>query len=65
MGSLCNFEEGLCGWQTDDFWRRHSGSTPTALTGPSSDHTLQTPNGKQSNTNQKNLYQTFIILYHY
>nr|XP_033506272.1 zonadhesin-like isoform X2 [Epinephelus lanceolatus] len=39
----CNFEQDLCQWSqllTDVFdWTRHSGSTPTMLTGPSSDHT--------------------------
>ncbi|XP_061696356.1 zonadhesin-like isoform X2 [Syngnathoides biaculeatus] len=39
----CNFEEGLCEWNqlfTDAFdWTRLSGSTPTIMTGPSSDHT--------------------------
>ncbi|XP_068456117.1 zonadhesin [Clinocottus analis] len=39
----CNFEEDLCQWNqllTDVFdWTRHSGSTPTMMTGPSSDHT--------------------------
>ena len=40
----CNFDSGLCyGWQqsdTDVFnWTRHTGSTPSLETGPSSDHT--------------------------
>ncbi|XP_049889142.1 zonadhesin-like isoform X9 [Epinephelus moara] len=39
----CNFEQDLCQWSqllTDVFdWTRHSGSTPTMMTGPSSDHT--------------------------
>ncbi|KAM6919975.1 uncharacterized protein PEZ65_012019 [Lycodopsis pacificus] len=39
----CNFEQGLCQWNqllTDVFdWTRYSGSTPTMMTGPSSDHT--------------------------
>ncbi|XP_041804903.1 zonadhesin [Chelmon rostratus] len=39
----CNFEQDLCQWSqlladvVD--WTRHSGSTPTMMTGPSSDHT--------------------------
>ncbi|XP_068594204.1 uncharacterized protein wu:fb63a08 isoform X2 [Cebidichthys violaceus] len=39
----CNFEQDLCQWNqllTDVFdWTRYSGSTPTMMTGPSSDHT--------------------------
>lgn len=39
----CAFEQDLCGFtqlMTDVFdWTRHSGSTPTAMTGPSADHT--------------------------
>ncbi|XP_039999689.1 MAM and LDL-receptor class A domain-containing protein 1-like [Xiphias gladius] len=39
----CNFEQDLCQWSqllADVFdWTRHSGSTPTMMTGPSSDHT--------------------------
>ncbi|XP_034146822.1 MAM and LDL-receptor class A domain-containing protein 2 isoform X3 [Esox lucius] len=39
----CNFEQDLCGFNqllTDVFdWMRHSGSTPTVMTGPSADHT--------------------------
>ncbi|XP_051260918.1 zonadhesin-like isoform X2 [Dicentrarchus labrax] len=39
----CNFEQDLCQWSnilTDVFdWTRNSGSTPTMMTGPSSDHT--------------------------
>ncbi|KAL0965981.1 hypothetical protein UPYG_G00289030 [Umbra pygmaea] len=39
----CDFEQDLCGFDqllTDVFdWTRHSGSTPTVMTGPSSDHT--------------------------
>ncbi|KAM3604152.1 uncharacterized protein V6R79_007108 [Siganus canaliculatus] len=40
----CDFERDLCQWSqllTDVFdWSRHRGSTPTMMTGPSSDHTL-------------------------
>ncbi|XP_043540792.1 MAM domain-containing protein 2-like, partial [Chiloscyllium plagiosum] len=39
----CNFDLDLCSWtqsKTDDLdWKRISGSTPSALTGPSYDHT--------------------------
>ncbi|XP_077371361.1 MAM and LDL-receptor class A domain-containing protein 1 [Festucalex cinctus] len=39
----CNFENDLCQWNqlvADVFdWTRQSGSTPTLMTGPSSDHT--------------------------
>nr|XP_043887479.1 zonadhesin-like isoform X4 [Solea senegalensis] len=39
----CSFDNDLCSWNqmiTDAFdWTRHSGSTPTPMTGPSADHT--------------------------
>uniref|UniRef100_A0A8C2EF89 MAM domain-containing protein n=1 Tax=Cyprinus carpio TaxID=7962 RepID=A0A8C2EF89_CYPCA len=39
----CDFEKDICAWTqlaTDVFdWTRHRGSTPTSMTGPSSDHT--------------------------
>ncbi|KAG5286596.1 hypothetical protein AALO_G00016710 [Alosa alosa] len=39
----CNFDNSLCSWHqlpTDSFdWTWQSGSTPTLMTGPSSDHT--------------------------
>ncbi|XP_059507175.1 IgGFc-binding protein-like [Stegostoma tigrinum] len=42
-GLGCNFDSDLCTWtqsKTDDLdWKRISGSTPSAVTGPSYDHT--------------------------
>ncbi|KAL4635942.1 IgGFc-binding protein-like isoform X1 [Arapaima gigas] len=39
----CSFEKDICSWNqlhTDSFdWTRQRGSTPTSMTGPSSDHT--------------------------
>lgn len=39
----CDFETNLCGWTNDvhdDYdWKYHGGRTPTAGTGPSTDHT--------------------------
>ncbi|XP_041367445.1 MAM and LDL-receptor class A domain-containing protein 2-like [Gigantopelta aegis] len=45
----CTFESGLCGWvdvSTSRYqWEKHSGSTHSAISGPSTDHTLKTPAG--------------------
>eukprot|EP00794_Sanderia_malayensis_P017044 gene17044-18759_t len=46
----CNFETGLCTWTNartgDDFdWLRNSGPTPSASTGPGTDHTTGTTKG--------------------
>ena len=42
----CNFESGLCGWQDMSnglyAWERHNGTTPSAISGPSADHTYGT-----------------------
>lgn len=48
--NLCDFEsEDICGFEMEspDYisWMRMNGSTPTAGTGPDSDHTLGTKNG--------------------
>ncbi|KAK0068562.1 MAM and LDL-receptor class A domain-containing protein 2, partial [Biomphalaria pfeifferi] len=47
--STCTFETDLCGFTqdtTDNFdWDRHKGYTSTITTGPTTDHTLQTPAG--------------------
>lgn len=46
----CTFELGLCHWSqdtTDDFdWSSTQGSTSTARTGPTTDHTLQNLQGR-------------------
>ncbi|XP_059480831.1 tyrosine-protein kinase receptor-like [Neocloeon triangulifer] len=49
VNSRCNFESGLCGWRNvgnkELNWTRHSGKTPTNLTGPSVDHTYNNSSG--------------------
>ena len=47
----CTFEHGLCNWQhetvdSDLKWHLHSGPTNSRETGPPSDHTTQTLEGK-------------------
>jgi len=49
----CDFEKGLCTWVNslnivdDEFdWTRGSGGTPSGFTGPSTDHTTGSKNGK-------------------
>lgn len=46
----CDFEDDFCSWtntRDDQFdWTRLKGTTPTAATGPSGDHTLGTPAGQ-------------------
>lgn len=46
---MCDFEDGSCNWQqhTDDHWDwvRLSGSSASHDTGPSSDHTTNSPYG--------------------
>ena len=41
---ICQFETGLCGWQDMSTglyaWERHNGTTPSPVSGPSSDHTF-------------------------
>ena len=45
----CNFEVGLCGYtniQGDQFdWTRAKGGTPSVMTGPTYDHTTNSPQG--------------------
>ncbi|KAH3887675.1 hypothetical protein DPMN_011693 [Dreissena polymorpha] len=42
VGFVCNFDTDVCGWTqdtTDNFdWTRYRGSTTTAGTGPTNDH---------------------------
>jgi MAM domain, meprin/A5/mu len=49
VNSWCTFEDGMCGWRNvgnkELEWNRHSGKTPTNLTGPSVDHTLNNSSG--------------------
>uniref|UniRef100_A0A3P8XN93 Zonadhesin-like n=1 Tax=Esox lucius TaxID=8010 RepID=A0A3P8XN93_ESOLU len=57
----CNFEQDLCGFNqllTDVFdWMRHSGSTPTVMTGPSADHTT----GSKTTFCEEIIYVLFIF----
>ena len=49
LSALCGFEHGMCKYikdTTGDFdWTRTKGATTSIGTGPSADHTLQTPQG--------------------
>ncbi|XP_025085553.1 MAM and LDL-receptor class A domain-containing protein 1-like [Pomacea canaliculata] len=50
LPASCDFEQGQCAWSNDDAdddfdWIRSQGSTITANTGPTSDHTLQNIKG--------------------
>ena len=53
VSANCTFEEGYCGWSNEDGdkldWGRNYGSTLSANTGPSVDHTTQTDTGKKLN----------------
>ncbi|KAK7098916.1 hypothetical protein V1264_003131 [Littorina saxatilis] len=55
----CTFESGLCGWnqdKSDNFdWTSHTGTTSSAGTGPTSDHTLRTRAGQHDLRLQWNL----------
>lgn len=47
----CDFESGFCSWTNDHGndqfdWIRHKGRTASVGTGPSTDHTLGTTQGK-------------------
>jgi hypothetical protein len=49
VNSWCTFENGMCGWRNVNdkelMWNKHSGKTPTNLTGPSVDHTYNNSSG--------------------
>ena len=54
----CDFEADMCTWlnvpRSDDFdWLRGSGSTPSSYTGPSTDHSTNSPVGKSHSKNCK------------
>ncbi|ESO97870.1 hypothetical protein LOTGIDRAFT_152977 [Lottia gigantea] len=54
----CNFEKDMCSWKNtragDDFdWIMGAGSTPSRYTGPTTDHTTKSTNGKITSLNTK------------
>ena len=60
----CNFTNDMCYWSqsiNDDFdWTFHAGSTSSAGTGPSADHTTGRTTGKLSKSCLIKTYQTAV-----
>ena len=50
LSGECDFEHGMCGYTHDprnDFdWIRNRGATTSANTGPTTDHTMRTDQGR-------------------